>query len=291
MSALPDVKEQALALPWIEQDHLMRALRDQLEADTQWRLGGKRIEDTYQKWADLALEHLGRSPRKVMDFGAGIYHPLANVAKFNIIHGAEGIGVELDERFLPDRAAKCLADTIFETFVKADQQARERAMQFDLKALRGGQWSEQPAPGVSRFRGDVRDLDQDGFDFIFSQSVMEHVDEFDSVIAALAERTAPGGVHAHVIDMRDHRSYSRPDKHRWSFLCEEDPDGPFCNRLRFSEVIEVFERHKFKVLLARPQREKPPKDIRRHLVPQFSHLSYRDLERTGVRLVVRKKGK
>jgi hypothetical protein len=72
MSSLSKVKDEALALPWIEQDHLMRALRSKLEDDRQWRLGGVRIRETYQKWSHLALEHLGRSPSKVMDFGAGI---------------------------------------------------------------------------------------------------------------------------------------------------------------------------------------------------------------------------
>ncbi|WP_158084524.1 MULTISPECIES: class I SAM-dependent methyltransferase [Henriciella] len=267
----------------------MRALRSKLEDDRQWRLGGVRIRETYQKWSHLALEHLGRSPSKVMDFGAGIYHPLANVAQFNVLHGSEGVGVELDPRFLPDRAAKCLADTIFDAWLHADPEARLRARDYPLDSLRQGEWTDRVTPKVSRFVGDVRQLDDSGFDFVFSQSVLEHVDEFDDVLKALTERTQPGGVHAHVIDMRDHRSYYRSDKHQWSFLCEEEPDGPFCNRLRSSQIIDAYKRHGFEIIVARPQREKPPKHIRRELIEAFSDLSYRDLERTGLRLVARRR--
>ncbi|WP_158085695.1 methyltransferase domain-containing protein [Henriciella aquimarina] len=288
MSRLPEARDLAMSLPWIEQDHLMREILEKLEKDSQWRLGGIRIRETFQKWVVLAEKHLDHPPRKVMDFGAGMYHPLANVARFRVLYGSDGVGVELDPRFLPKRAAKCLADTLFEAWLEGDAEARERVQAFDMKALKEGKWQDKPAQGIERFIDDVRELDEDGFDFVFSQSVMEHVDEFENVIAALSKRTTSGGVHAHVIDMRDHRSYYRPDATPWSFLCEDDPDGPFCNRLRASEIVEIFKRQGFKVITMTPQEEKLPDQLRKKLIRRFSKLSDRDLYTTGMRLVVRK---
>ncbi len=42
------------------------------------------------------------------------------------------------------------------------------------------------------------------FDYVFTSSVYEHLDDVDGVTRALARLTKPGGMQIHFVDLRDH---------------------------------------------------------------------------------------
>lgn len=84
-------------------------------------------------------------------------------------------------------------------------------------------------------------------DVVLSSSVFEHIrrDEIDSTTAALRALTAPGGLHVHFIDLRDHFF-----KYPFEMLCYSEavwtrflnPDVNL-NRCRVPDYLRLFERH------------------------------------------------
>ena len=51
---------------------------------------------------------------------------------------------------------------------------------------------------------DVKNVRAEKFDLVLSSSVYEHLDDVEGLTAALAALTAPGGIHIHYVDLRDH---------------------------------------------------------------------------------------
>jgi SAM-dependent methyltransferase len=79
-------------------------------------------------------------------------------------------------------------------------------------------------------------------DLVFSNSVLEHVDNLGGVIPDLARATAPGGQQFHFIDMRDHFF-----KHPFEMLCHSEKvwrrflnPGSNLNRLRARDYERLF---------------------------------------------------
>jgi SAM-dependent methyltransferase len=86
-------------------------------------------------------------------------------------------------------------------------------------------------------------------DLVFSNSVLEHVDNLAGVVPELARVTAPGGEQFHFIDMRDHFF-----KHPFEMLCHSEKvwrrflnPGSNLNRLRARDYERLFSRSFAKV--------------------------------------------
>ena len=167
-------------LPWIFLDRMMRETRAKLENDFAWRMGGSRVRKIYLRNASIAQEELGRLPRRFMDFGAGMYHPLANALLF-WLDGAElCVGVEKDSKFSSSRAAGALLDLVYSViteprnYLHQDVDLAGKLKALDLPALKRGDFHEGlgSAP-LNRFCGDVQDFDQGDFDFIVSHAVSD----------------------------------------------------------------------------------------------------------------------
>jgi len=281
-------------LHWAEADTLMRQLRERLRNDQTWRLGGVRVRSIFEKWHKAGVEHLGRQPRAVMDFGCGIFHPYANLLLFWLNGSDRGVAVELDKRIVKTRAADATLELIHELSLSPElygEPQLEKLRHVDLRALHEGRLYDgmKQAP-LTHYVGDVRTLEHGDFDFVFSQAVLEHVDEVESVFQALYDRTAPGGVHTHVVDFRDHRAYADPKRTTWDFLTEEKPDGPFCNRLRVSHILAAFEKAGFEIVASAGERKELPREVREKLLPRFTAMSEEDLETQDSQIVLRRPG-
>lgn len=94
-----------------------------------------------------------------------------------------------------------------------------------------------------------------------------------------------------MVDFTDHRCYTSPDYHPWSFLAEDGewlkgvhPAGRV-NRLRLSDVIGIFERAGFAVEVLRSERKQLPPGFMDRLHPDFSKYSLGDLETLVARIV------
>ncbi len=83
-------------------------------------------------------------------------------------------------------------------------------------------------------------------DFIFSTSVLEHVDQPNAVYAAMARALKPGAATFHSVDLRDHRDFSKPLA--FLELSEEEYAAHATeNRLRCNDHLELAARHGLRV--------------------------------------------
>jgi len=88
-------------------------------------------------------------------------------------------------------------------------------------------------------------------DLVLSSSVYEHLDDVPGITAALAALTAPGGVHLHYIDLRDHFF-----KYPFEMLCYSErvwrnwlnPTSNH-NRYRYRDYEAVFEHYFDRVVI------------------------------------------
>jgi len=118
-------------------------------------------------------------------------------------------------------------------------------------------------------------------DFIFSQAVLEHVDDLEAVYAAMRTWLAPGGLMSHQVDFRSHRKADTWDGH-WTYsdLAWKVVVGRrafLLNREPYSRHLELLWRNGFEVVLDRPVRAESSLH-RERLAPRFRVLS--DLDRT-----------
>lgn len=140
----------------------------------------------------------------------------------------------------------------------------------------------------------VADLPEENFaDFVVSHAVMEHVDEAESLYAAIFRWLRPGGSASFVIDYRCHRLSSRWNGH-WAYSDREwsriRADRPFSlNRLPHSEHMRLLAKCGYRI--DREQRQRTPSEIgRRELSPRFANLTPDDLDTSGSRILASRPG-
>ncbi len=139
-------------------------------------------------------------------------------------------------------------------------------------------------------------LAEGGFTVVLSNAVLEHVRDVPRGLHQLARVTAPGGIHLHQIDFRDHRDFERPleyltiDSARFSdfFLYVRGECG---NRWRHSQFLEGFQRAGFSIENFTPNLFSAPGyhgSIRGRLAPEFKTLTPDDLRILSGRILARR---
>lgn len=114
----------------------------------------------------------------------------------------------------------------------------------DYLALQGRQVLPT-TPALSLLHGDIRQAEIEKVDIVLSSSVFEHLDDVEGITRSLARLTAPGGVHLHYIDLRDHYfkypfemlTYSERAWRNWL-----NPSSNL-NRWRLPDYQHAFEAH------------------------------------------------
>ena len=86
-------------------------------------------------------------------------------------------------------------------------------------------------------------IPDDSVDFVFSHTVLEHIQDMTTVAAEMWRVMKPGGCAVHVIDWADHRNMSRPLTHllmpdEHFFAAADDALWEFGNRYRPSAIPE-----------------------------------------------------
>lgn len=134
------------------------------------------------------------------------------------------------------------------------------------------------------------------FDVVLSNAVFEHVEDVPAALANLARVTAPGGVHVHQVDFRDHRDFGRP----LEFLTLDGPAfaaefrerrGECGNRWRHGALADAFRVAGFDVLDVRANMHAEPDyldDLRPRLHPDYRELTPEALSVISACLVARR---
>jgi SAM-dependent methyltransferase len=125
-------------------------------------------------------------------------------------------------------------------------------------------------------------------DFIFSQAVLEHVDDLDGVYAAMHRWLAPAGLMSHQIDFQCHRKADTWNGHwtysdfAWKVVVGRR--AYLLNRAPHSRHLAILGRSGFDLLVDRPIRSTSVLK-RRQLAPRFRDLSDDDLTTSGAYLI------
>lgn len=131
-------------------------------------------------------------------------------------------------------------------------------------------------------------------DYCFSNAVLEHVPKADFVllVAELCRVMKPDGVSIHRVDLRDHLG-GRLNNLRFSQATWEGDlfrkSGFYTNRIRFNEMIAVFEQAGFDCRLKRVIRWNALPTPRAKLDEAFRHLPDEDLFVSGFDVMLHRK--
>lgn len=137
-------------------------------------------------------------------------------------------------------------------------------------------------------RNDV--VERGSVDMIFSQAVMEHVDDLAGAYAAMREWLAPGGFISHQIDMRSHGTADSWDGHwkhsdlMWKLL--RGSRSYFINRAPHSAHVQHLSRSGFSIVLEGTVK-RAAQIKRADLAPKFAHLTDDDLTTSGAFILAR----
>ena len=125
----------------------------------------------------------------------------------------------------------------------------DRAERFDVEALWSGRISGLEGSPVELHQGTVYDtgLETASVDYLFSNSVLEHLVRPDDGAAEVARIVKPGGTTKHFIDGVDHNTYVDPEADGLGFLALDAAHTMVngSNRLRPLSLRDLFVEHGF----------------------------------------------
>jgi SAM-dependent methyltransferase len=138
----------------------------------------------------------------------------------------------------------------------------------------------------------LRGIEDSSVDFSFSHAVLEHVRaaELPELLRELHRLTAPGGGSSHVVDLEDHFAHALNNL-RFSDRVWESKlfanSGFYTNRVRSSELVDLFQQAGFDVEVVADARWRALPTPRSKLAPRFRAASEDDLLVHNVELVAR----
>lgn len=285
---------------WRQLDLIYSQCRRRLHRDPAWRHGPPRIHAVAGEALEALEPHTRLRDKVYCDLGCGAFHPFGISTVMYLNGAASTIALDLQPA-APERAAEALADLLCDCLADPDrwhfsdiepEEVLRRARRFDLAALRAGRLAEGigDAP-LQHVLTDIHDpeLGEEVLDVISSRGVLEHFLDFRVAAERLFALTRRGGVAYHHIDVVDHRAYSGPGHHYWSYMAEDEgwSDG-VVNRLRPSELRASFEDAGFEILRWNLRIGEMPEDFRPQIRGRYRGMAREDLDATGVFCVVRK---
>lgn len=134
---------------------------------------------------------------------------------------------------------------------------------------------------------------EDSVEFLFSQAVLEHVDDLDAAYAAMRRSLKPGGVMSHSIDFSSHDVTRAWNGHwtlndaAWRLIRGDRPY--LINRQPLSCHLDLLQQHGFEVVKVERRREAISASFRP--ARRFRSMSDDDVRTRGAFVVARARGK
>jgi len=138
----------------------------------------------------------------------------------------------------------------------------------------------------------LRSIPDQCVDFVWSQAVLEHIRkaEFFDTICELRRVIRNDGVCSHTVDLKDHLGGALNNL-RFSDRCWESDfmadSGFYTNRLRYSEMLHIFQQSGFEVDMISVNRWDSVPTPRAKLAEGFNHFSNYELNVSGFNVVLR----
>lgn len=138
---------------------------------------------------------------------------------------------------------------------------------------------------------DAEVIDRSVIDIIYSQAVLECIDELDETFLAMCRWIKPGGLMSHTIDFKSHgltkewNAHYRFNKFEWNLV--RGGKSFLVNRQPLSKYLELHRKYGFEVLIEEAVKLENKLDIHT-FSKEFRNLSQEDLTTSGVYLLSRK---
>lgn len=134
-------------------------------------------------------------------------------------------------------------------------------------------------------------IKNDTVDFIYSQAVLEHVEDLDNTYSAMRKWLKPSGLMSHTIDFKSHRITKSWNGH-WTFSDFEwnivKGGKPFLlNRYPYSKHIELHSKYEFEILVNVPVKLEN-KINTNQISSRFQDLSEEDITTSEVYILSKK---
>ena len=237
----------------------------------------------------------------VMDFGCGIHECFA-VAVVLWANGASH-AIAVDEASIesPEYTAKFLYHWIVRCMTSPHrylwsgvrrEQFVSRLSALGLEKLKGGAFEHiftvLPLIHISG-KNRLDSLADGKINYVFSQSVLEHLQDPYGSLSQIHKKMAPNGIFCCAIDYRDHRHYVTGVS-PWEYLFDDgDYEPGYLNKLRHSAMMEIVHRAGFSVISEQVVREALPDSIYEGILPKYRDLSKEDISTTASYLVLRRR--
>lgn len=195
-----------------------------------------------------------------LDFGCGGLNPVGGLFALLLAGAGKGIAVDLDDvhsipcavRALYNLLCAAITHTVRPAIPGSADELLARMASFDVRLLAQGEISGIDEQRLCYLQKPLQDagLETASIDLLVSNSVLEHIEDPDPLIAEMARIVRPGGLAVHAIDGYDHRHYHRPREispHEFLFDPSEATLLHGCNRIRPLQFAARFEAAGFEV--------------------------------------------
>lgn len=273
-----------------------------LTQSQRWRYGHLFVQDNIRSFINqLNQAGISIKGKRYCDLGCGKEHPYGTSAIVYINGASSAIATDIDCTD-PQRSAEALYELLLECLAHPNDYhfsdiSREdylsRIYQFNLKALREGclQAGLENVPVQFVVTNIYQpSIEPESIDIMSSRAVLEHLLDFELACKNLYSLMSPGGIAYHHIDLADHRAYRSSDYHWWSFLTEDEAwsDG-YCNRLRSSEIHNIFCKVSFEILDCQiVNKVEMPIEIYKNLNSRFAVMDKTDLDTLLIDFLIKK---
>jgi SAM-dependent methyltransferase len=235
-----------------------------------------------------------------LDFGCGVHESFA----ISIILWANGAShtIAIDDEAIqfPERTARFLYDWIMACMANPHkylwpgvrkEQYLTRLSMLGLEYLKKGQlehiFSVFPLHYLTG-SGALDAISDGKVNYVFSQSVFEHLPDPGLTLQKLHKKMAPDGIVCTAIDYKDHRHYVTGAS-PWEYLIDDGDFKPgYINKIRHSEMMRIFRENGFVVISEAVVRDEPPVALHAELNEKYAALSKDDIESTAGYLVFRR---
>ena len=140
---------------------------------------------------------------------------------------------------------------------------------------------------------DLKKINDNSIDYLFSHSVMEHVrlKDLKLLISEMYRILRKGGLSSHVIDFSDHLGFGlnnlRYSKRFWEFDFVAN-SGFYTNRVSSFEMINLFENKGFKIIKKKLIKWKKSPIRKKDIHKDFSHFTNKDIKYHNLEILLSK---